>query len=56
MFDTIWDIVLPSIYFFAGWWTGALHVEKHYSTKWKKYQRRIKFYQARAGMKVDGII
>ena len=60
MFDTIWDVIMPSIWMCIGWFTGALAVEKRYSKKWEDYQRKvshiIKLYQLQLGRKTDGIL
>lgn len=60
MFDTIWDVIMPSIWMCIGWVTGALCVEKHYSKKWEDYQRKmqriVRLCQIHLGRKADGIL
>lgn len=56
MFDTMWDIIMPSIWVCIGWFTGALHIEKRYSKKWEDYQRKVQYIQVKLGRKADGIL
>ena len=54
------EAILYIIIFGIGWLCGMVFVDEYYYIKWSRYhakvQRKIKWYQARAGLKADGIL